>query len=275
VGNADYYYVAGVSRRWRGRYIKLCYNGADPDEDEKLWTSYNRAIVTAARLQLALDNGLTVAELTTDHLAVDIVKCSAEPIAVLTLLELYDMQWSTELTTAAADVEELELLQWLHKYGCPWVLDEVADCAAWCDNADMLIWLRKVTCAWPQETLNKCMRIAGCANNLAGVQWLHKQGAEWPDRFILDSGTACWYPKAVQLALQNGADWGAWQCGGVAPDRFNCRGLNKLGKTVHDDAACKGPWCNSKIAEQLFKWAHENGCPCTCDADAAAAVVAV
>jgi hypothetical protein len=48
VGLGEYYYVAGVSRRWRGRYIKLCYSNADDDDDEKLWTAYDSTIVTAA-----------------------------------------------------------------------------------------------------------------------------------------------------------------------------------------------------------------------------------
>ena len=60
VGLGEYYYVAGVSRRWRGRYIKLCYNETDDDDDNKLWTSLNSTIVTAARLQLALDGSVSM-----------------------------------------------------------------------------------------------------------------------------------------------------------------------------------------------------------------------
>ena len=61
VGVGEYLYAAGVSRRWRARYMNLCYyRWAEEDEEGPLWTSYTRAIITAARLQLALDSDLTV-----------------------------------------------------------------------------------------------------------------------------------------------------------------------------------------------------------------------
>jgi hypothetical protein len=68
-----------------------------------------------------------------NKLTVNVVKHSTEPKSVMTLLKLYDMKWSTKLTAAAADAEDLELLQWLHK----------------------------VTDPWPQKLLNKCMCTAG------------------------------------------------------------------------------------------------------------------
>jgi cell division protein FtsB len=276
VGGGDYYYAAGVSRRWRGRYIKLCYTEAESDDDEKPWTSYKSAVMTAARLQLALDSGLTMAELEqSDNLAVNVV-CSVEPSSVLTLLKLYDMDWTTKFATAAADAEDLKLLQWLHKYGCPLDLKEVADFAAWCETADMLIWLRKVTEPWPQKTLDKCMRTAGGASNLAGVKWLREQGAAWPDRFMFkDDPVKCWDVAATQFAIQHGAGWDTWKCAENAPVNYICSGVEQSGGAVHNDAACEELWCSKRNAAQMFKWAHENGCPCTCEADAAAAAAAV
>jgi hypothetical protein len=49
VGIGEYFYAAGVSRSWRGRYIKLCYNKSRKQEN-KLCTRYCSATVTAARL---------------------------------------------------------------------------------------------------------------------------------------------------------------------------------------------------------------------------------
>jgi hypothetical protein len=40
VGLGEYYYVASVSRRWRGRYIKLCYTKATADVSDKLRISH-------------------------------------------------------------------------------------------------------------------------------------------------------------------------------------------------------------------------------------------
>jgi hypothetical protein len=63
VGVGDYFFAAGVCRRWRGRYLKLCYNEAAADKAEKLRTTYSSAFMTAARLQLAFKSGLEVEEL--------------------------------------------------------------------------------------------------------------------------------------------------------------------------------------------------------------------
>jgi hypothetical protein len=268
--------VAGVSRRWRGRYIKLCYTAAQPNA-EKLWTSYKCAIMTAERTQLAFDNGLTIAELEqSSSLALNLAVESLEAIDVLTLLKLYDLKWCTKLTAAAAETANWELLQWLHKYGCPWLHDEVADCAAWSDDADTLIWLHKVAGAVQQETLNKCMQHAGCADNLSGVKWLWKEGARWPDSFACEDEitTSCWSAAAAQFALQNGAHWATWRCQDIAPANYICTGLKRSDGDTHNDAACTKSFCSKRNAVQLFKWAHENGCPCTCDADAAAAAAA-
>jgi uncharacterized phage infection (PIP) family protein YhgE len=66
VGIKEYVYTAAVSRRWRGRYIKLCYSNVKSKKDKKankLLTSHRSAARTAARLQLAFDSGLTIAGL--------------------------------------------------------------------------------------------------------------------------------------------------------------------------------------------------------------------
>jgi hypothetical protein len=62
VGFGDYIYTGAVSRRWNGRYTKLCYNkAAEVGQKDKLCTLYNSVIITAARFQLAMDCGCDVA----------------------------------------------------------------------------------------------------------------------------------------------------------------------------------------------------------------------
>jgi hypothetical protein len=55
VGIGEYIYAAAVCRRWRGRYIKLCYNKVAEDSTDMLCTCYKSTIATAGRFQLALD----------------------------------------------------------------------------------------------------------------------------------------------------------------------------------------------------------------------------
>jgi hypothetical protein len=63
VGIGDYIYTGAVSRRWKGRYTKLCYNEAKEGKKDKLTTAHQSTVMTAARLQLALKSSLSVAEL--------------------------------------------------------------------------------------------------------------------------------------------------------------------------------------------------------------------
>jgi hypothetical protein len=103
VGVGDYFFAAGVCRRWRGSYIKLCYNEAAADQADKLRTTYSSAFMTAARLQLAFRNGLE-AEMLHHHegLADVIVKNSLEPIEALTVAKTYDMRYPDDIAIDAA-----------------------------------------------------------------------------------------------------------------------------------------------------------------------------
>eukprot|EP00953_Heterococcus_sp_UTEX-ZZ885_P011438 6618-Heterococcus_DN1.PRE.4 len=128
VGVGDYYFVAGVSRKWRGRYLKLCCNKAAGDQTDKLRTTYSSAFVTAARLQLAFRNGVEVEKLHDyDLLADNIARYSSDPIGALIVAKTYDMRYPDDLARAAAFNGRLQLLQWLHEHRCPWS-DDVPIC---------------------------------------------------------------------------------------------------------------------------------------------------
>jgi hypothetical protein len=60
---------------------------------------------------------------------------------------------------------------------------------------------------------------------------------------------ACWRYDAVELALKNGCSWGEWRCQDLKPELYTDDGYRA-------------------DAVGLFKWAHKNGCPCTCEAAA-------
>jgi hypothetical protein len=95
VGIGDYVYAGAVSRRWKGRYIKLCHSSAPKGKKNKLVTTYSSALMTAARLQLAMDSRLELAGLHLNQCrtARIIVMGSLEPIALLSLFKLYDFKW--------------------------------------------------------------------------------------------------------------------------------------------------------------------------------------
>jgi hypothetical protein len=143
VGIGEYFTAAGVSRRWRGRYIKLCYNKA-ANRPNKLCTTYRSAVLTAAKLQLALANKLTVEALERSLRSRSCMVLSSEPTEVLTVARLHGMAWHKGLCLLAAKHNNLQLLQWLHSNGCPWSLNDVAAAAACADSADMLNWLHSV-----------------------------------------------------------------------------------------------------------------------------------
>jgi hypothetical protein len=217
VGLGEYICAAGVSRRWRGRYIKLCYTEADADDDEKLCTYYGSAFSTAARLQLALDNKLTIADLEqSDSLASKLVYQILEPISVMSLAKVYEMKWCAEFTLNAALANKLELLQWLHKVGCPWDAEKVACATAWQDSACMLRWVHSVTGPWSDETVDKAMWCAGCSGSTDTMKFLRSVGAEWSVRFYDAYIGQCWGVHTVKLALAEGCSWDNWSCADLA-----------------------------------------------------------
>eukprot|EP00953_Heterococcus_sp_UTEX-ZZ885_P012063 6937-Heterococcus_DN1.PRE.3 len=229
VGIKEYVYKAAVSRRWRGRYIKLCYSSMKSKtgkKADKLRTSHRSAARTAARLQLAIDSGLTIAA------------------------RLYGIQWTDDY--------------WLHKCGCPCSFKNIAHWAVqheeekrpqWCDAEHDV-----------SEHYNKLFWCAGQYGHTACLEGLHAQGADWPAASYSKKKGTCWAVPGVQWALQHGCTWDEchWQCDDVMPGNrdFICVCFTSIYEPYQGCIATK---CGEKAAEELFAWAHQNGCPCTCE----------
>jgi hypothetical protein len=279
VGIGDYVYAGGVSRRWKGRYVKLCHSSAAKGKKDKLVTTYASALMTATRLQLAMDSRLELAGLHLNQCrtARIIVMSSLEPIALLSLLKLYDFKWGPWLTFFTASRNMPQLLQWLHKYRCPMTVGDAALGAVRNDNVEMLEWLRSLDSAWTAETKQRLLWRAGKLGHIASLKWLREHGIAWSvrDSFYRASDTTangqneCWPVRAVQWSLSNGCDWGVWQCTKLVTTKFECD--CKSNTSTGSEVNCNEDWCMKRNALELYKWAHENGCPCTCAADAAAA----
>jgi hypothetical protein len=271
VGLGDYFYTGAVCSTWRKRYLKLCYSAAANRskstvvprrrvpkgttaavvyKEPKCITFYGSAIMTAARLHMALKDSVTVAALQSQkgRLARDIVYYSLDPIGVLTLLKLHNLVWYNELCTYAAYKGRLRLLQWLHDCGCPW--DEQLACkyAANSGRLDMLRWLYEVTGPWSDDINSYLMFTAGWCNSLDILEWLRAHDISWSKQLY---GTTeypskpcevSWSAEAAEWALANGCTWGEWQCQQLQAARY-----------TEDDY--------KEQALELFAWAHKNGCP--------------
>jgi hypothetical protein len=96
----------------------------------------------------------------------------------------------------------------------------------------------------------------------------------WPHSFHMCTSVndeywfQCWSIPAIQWALDNGSTWLDWQCSQLAPQHYNCS------DTEHNDDECWNEMCEKRLAADVFAWAHENGCPCTCGQSEAAEAAA-
>jgi hypothetical protein len=194
---------------------------------------------------------------------------------VLTLARVYGLQWNDSLPRWAVNCKKYELLKWLIKCGCPWHIEALVSNLLDCDDLDHLKALRAATGPWPAVKLTTLMNCAAVYNELDTAKWCREQGAVWPDSFFeMDDETLscdCWSARCVQWATANGSTWLAWRCQYLTPAYYCC---DSEGTDVHSDETCP-PACDRKHAHEVFKWAHENGCPCTCGAAAVAAAAHV
>jgi hypothetical protein len=265
VGPGDYFYVAGVCRRWRGRYMTLCYKAAaekleEQDEEEevevegdhssKLRTSFASAVRTADRLQLALDDKLTIAQLQATDFGYTVSYHSLEPVAVYALAKQYDLPWEKRYCLWAALHNKMDLLQWLLRRGCPWNIDSILALIALRKlHLPLLKWMRTKSGPWAAELQAVLLRTAVRTEAFAAADWLREQGAAWPNSF--QAGAPYWVEwtlPMVKYALEHGASWGEWKCEKFSPDMIEQR-------MDPDDR---------QHAKELLAWAHANGCPCTC-----------
>jgi hypothetical protein len=116
----------------------------------------------------------------------------------------------------------------------------------------MLPWLLSIVREWSQEEKNKFLLEAGSANGIAALQLMLHEGAEWPSSFFGEQSVDAefarysWHFRAVAWAISKGYGWGMWRYQHYAAELYTEE-------------------YNRQNAEDLFEWAHENGCPCTCE----------
>jgi hypothetical protein len=272
VGYGEYFYIAAVCRKWRGAYISLCHKLAKANETHKLRTKCRAIVVTAARLQLALNNGAELAQLAPfarewpyfGKLGDAVVRWSLKTTANLTLLRVYGCAWEESIYDCAAAHDRLELMQWLHQVKCPLppLRNLTYSCACSSTALSILQWLHSLQPEWfnklddyDDKLVNKAvlLDIIGDYGNLAVMQWLRCDlKTKWPSvaeiicnvnwRTIFPT----WPAQAVIWALDNGLEF-KFECSKLDPER-------QEGEKHKQDAAA------------LWQWLHKesNMHRCTC-----------
>jgi hypothetical protein len=169
------------------------------------------------------------------------------------------------LTDHAAECMQYDLLYWLLKCGCPWNISGIARATINHSDLEHMQILRDITGPWLQSDLDCLMIIAGrYEENLDIVVWLREEGALWPESFYDIDNTPNgrgWTWQCVQWAVSNCCGWRTWRCQDLAPEHYECFS----NCPEHSGDYCRRNQCFRQQARALFKWAHENGCPCTCD----------
>ena len=265
VGPAEYLYVGLTCRHWRGLYMSYSANlkkGRRPCKPP-LITNLTAAMVTAARMKIALAAGLTNEQLEegllSQSMTCTLVSNCCDLVEMLTLLRIRGLPWPEFLTTEVAHKSTLQVLQWLHESGCTFNLPAVYKSAADSDIDALakLQWLQSVTEPWSPALLQELQFIVGCTEDRELLEWLRATfDLDWPDTFVMriDWGDGvqsfgCWPLSNVQYAFAHGCGWGDWSC-----KAFNTKKFTKL---------------LAADVRQVFAWAHHtrDDCPCTCEAD--------
>jgi hypothetical protein len=191
VGPGDWFYMAGVSRRWQQLYRQLCEEHA---QQQKTWvwrdgkrssvppveptaTHYTRAFASLASLQLACSFDL----------ALDSVKClplqagRAADQRTLLWARKQGLPWCEALCEGAAAVGRLHMLKWLHcEQQCPWDVAQVIYKGMNRCDLPMLQELSRLASSDDMHTFcTEYLRelvdcpLAGC---ITALTWLHNAG---------------------------------------------------------------------------------------------------
>jgi hypothetical protein len=188
VGRKEWLYAGGVCRRWRGRYLTMCFKARASNDEHAFQPSHKSSFVTAARFSLTLNSGLQMPdESEAGKFFNDLPKHSKEPFEVLTLAMAHGAAWHKYYCRDAAYFGDLELLQWLHKSGCPWGALVVAQHAIRGQKGQhelILPWLLSVDEQWSQADKDKLLFEAGVVVNMTALELMLQEGAEWPSSLI-------------------------------------------------------------------------------------------
>jgi hypothetical protein len=188
VGRKEWLYAGGLCRRWRGRYLSMCYKARASNDEHALQTSHKSSFVTAARFSMALEAGLQMPdEGDAGDFFDDLPQLSQQPIEVLTLARVHGAAWHDHLCRDAAFYGDFELLKWLRASGCPWDAVDVAINAIRSIQGQhqlILPWLLSMVNEWSEEDKDELVFEAGVMQKTKALQLMLDVGAKWPTSFV-------------------------------------------------------------------------------------------
>jgi hypothetical protein len=214
VGWKEWLYVGGVCRCWRSRYLSMCSKACAGEKEHAFQTSRRSSFVTAARFSMALANGLAMPDASQMYVFFDdLPVLSQQPIEVLRLARMRGTAWHENLCADAAYFGKFELLKWLHLSGCPWnALNVVANAIRGKRGQYKVIlpWMLSKAEELSQQHKNELLVEAGGMYNIAALELLLQQGAEWPSSFLGEHELheepvrACWRYESVAWGTEQG-----------------------------------------------------------------------
>jgi hypothetical protein len=303
VGAGDHLYAAGVSRRWRGRYLQHCAQTKTPAHDSKCVTRYCSATMSESRLQHAKANGLRVADIDMTQPRHAGLICYRSKAAK----GKKSKSSSKKAPTAAvvADDSEEEAVSSKQSKGKKSKRSSAAEDAAdagespvpTATKGSVITVLRLHGVPWD----NVICRKAAYFRRLRLLQWLHNNGCQWSEVNVLTNasrgGSVPWSERVAAKLLNAAAScdelaaaqWLRAACGAQPASfasKFADQSDGKCGQcwsvsTMQWALACGSGWrdwkCddytddkytglfNKQQAAKVLSWAHANGCPCTCE----------
>ena len=188
LGTKAWLYVA-INRQWRGEYLSICRRIAKSKGEEfRYLTSWQNAVITAPRLRMALECGIT--DTLPDILDEDsaetgeyIVQHSSDAAGVFTLCKLHDMPWLCSFAVQAVHKKDFPLLQWLIVSGCFYheleIIVQVIDDLPCESRLDAVKWLwAQASCFDEYEKrhiLKHAIRCSPQGSRLKIIKWVWTQ----------------------------------------------------------------------------------------------------
>jgi hypothetical protein len=131
-------------------------------------------------------------------------------IAACDYLRSEGIPWTPSACEGAARHNHLDTVAWLREQGCPYNHYKTMLAAAEGGSVSILTYLQQhnVGAALEQAQLTRVLNAAGASSQLAAVQWLRAQGAEWPNilEFQLRGSQRCkeWQGSTLTWARSEG-----------------------------------------------------------------------
>lgn len=102
---------------------------------------------------------------------------------------------------AAAEANDLRMLKWAKRIGCPWDESTCAN-SAFHGNIDILKYARSKGCPWDEST---CSAAAG-RGHLETLKWAHENGCRW-NEWTCAAAAGNGYIDTLKWAHEHGCPW--------------------------------------------------------------------